>query len=140
MPWVPGQSGNPGGRIKGSIGRLSQEARELAASYGYDPLEKQILLAKKLENLITRNHFPDILDRLRHFEALAGIYKATTPYLYPQLKSVEHSGTVRHAEQPTPEERRERIAFLLDQVGQLASDEARATLNLPPEGAQTAKA
>ena len=127
MPgWEKGQSGNPAGRLKGSIGRLSHEARELAKDHGYDPLLKQIKLAEKVEAIIKRNNFEDAIDRLRHYELLAVIYKNTTPYIYPQLKAVEHTGSVDRPVR-TPEERRQRIAALLGQVQAMAGAEGIET-------------
>jgi hypothetical protein len=49
MPFQPGQSGNPKGKAKGAISKLSVEAREVMAQKSYNPIDRTITLAKKAE-------------------------------------------------------------------------------------------
>lgn len=125
MPWRKGESGNPEGKPKGALARLSKRAEELAARYGYDPLEKQILLVKRVEAIVKRNHFADVAERLRHFEFLHRIYKDTMPYLYPQLRSLEITDDLDAlvADPQSVEQQRESLAFLLRQVRELADEQ-----------------
>lgn len=119
--WQKGQSGNAAGRPLGVANKRSQEAMELMKDLKYDPIERQVRLAMKIEKRLAHNHFKDVNEKLRLIEILVGVYKATTPYAYPMLKSVEHSGIPAQAA-TTPEDRKQRILTLLSQVEGMAGD------------------
>lgn len=125
MPWRKGQSGNPAGKPPGALNRMARIAHEMAERYGYDPLEKQIRLAQRLEAIVHRNHFESPLDRLKHFELLQKIYRDTMGYLYPALKSIEVTGDlgVSEVDERTAAEQREGLAHLLRQVRELADEQ-----------------
>lgn len=125
MTWRKGETGNPNGREKGSLFILQKQAQTLARKYGYDAFEKQILLSKKLENLVHRNHFENVTERLRHYELLQRIYRDTMPYMYPALKAIEITADM-DAQEPdaaTVEQQRDGLAFLLRQVRELADEQ-----------------
>lgn len=125
MSWRKGESGNPGGRPPGALSRMARQAEELAKRHGYDAFEKQILLAKRVEAIVKRNHFADTMERLRHFEFLQRIYRDTMPYQYPTLKAIEITDDLGSGEidPQTVEQQRESLAFLLRQVRELADEQ-----------------
>ena len=92
MPFQPGQSGNPHGRGKGSITRLSHEAQAIFAKFELDPLEEQLKLVKTLQGAVMRHQEP--LMKLEYRKLLLQTLRELVKYKYPQLKAIEHSGDV----------------------------------------------
>src|SRR6266852_9918818 len=93
MPFAPGNRANPLGRHQGSLNLRTQKAIALFEQYQFDPLEEQIKLAKSVQMAIVRSGNGDKMEYRKLYYL---IIHDLVRYCYPQLKAVEHSGTVQH--------------------------------------------
>jgi hypothetical protein len=78
------RTGNPRGRPKGAISRMSREAREAAASSGQLPHE---FLLQVSRGEAIGDYQPDFKDRMA-----AAI--AAAPFFAPKMAATEHSGSI----------------------------------------------
>lgn len=103
MPFQPGQTGNPGGRLKGSKNKYRLDVAELFAKRNYNPIlemiDDAITATSRISNL--ERTFPELGDKERKLaearvmqwqEMKNGINKELAQYFAPKLKAIEFRG------------------------------------------------
>ena len=86
--FTPGWHGRP----KGAVNKRRQTAQAIFDKYQFDPLEKKILLCKRLENKISSSRFKDIYKKIEYLKLYSETLKDVLQYSYQRLKAVEHVG------------------------------------------------
>ena len=92
MAWHKGQSGNPAGRPKGALNKRLRTIADTLERLGYDPFEKKVRMALRLEAKIHRNHFDAFEEKIAYLGLYAEVLKDLLQYAYPKLRAVEHFG------------------------------------------------
>ena len=116
--FTPGWRGRP----KGALNKRRQTAQEIFDKYHFDPLEKKILLCKRIENKLRSNHFKDTYEKIEYLKLYAETLKDVLQYSYQKLKAVEHVGQLeliqklQHLDACTDEE----LAALLAEAEEIA--------------------
>lgn len=100
MPFKKGQSGNPSGKEKGTLGKFNREAAKKAEELGVDPFVILLHFANnnwkqlgyKSEHGVRYSVSGDPYDvPMIEPELRVSAAKEACKYIIPQLKSVEHS-------------------------------------------------
>ena len=100
MPFKKGHK-KVGGKKKGSVNKATQSLQDRARELGINPFEIQLFIAagkwkelgytKETKTEYTQFGVPVEVERFP-IELRQKAAKDVSPYLYPQLKSVEHKG------------------------------------------------
>src|SRR5262245_29537498 len=90
MTWVKGQSGNPNGRAKGVPAQRLRTVMETLDRLHYNPFEKKVRLAMKLEAKLARNRFTDVAEKTAYLHLYSDALKDLLQYCCPKLKQIDH--------------------------------------------------
>ena len=93
--YVPGHHLTQGtGRPLGSVNKRTRTAEAWFQKYDFDPLEKKIKLALRLERKLVDNSFKETYERIEYLKLYAETLRDILQYGYQRLKAVEHFGTI----------------------------------------------
>jgi hypothetical protein len=80
------------GRPPGSKNKRHQSVLDLLDQYDFDPLEAKIALCRDLQQQLATQAGASPYETLELQKLYASCLADLTPYCYPKLKAVEHSG------------------------------------------------